>query len=279
MKTCSAIFLLYLSLFAQSKARLDMSLRAESDCKAEVTWKFSKSVNIGLLTLYRSYIDIEKLDVLDLNLLPITTIDLTDFLKQGTYTDTNLAHNCTYYYYMDATELNGGVIPSNVASITNADIMLPSLTNVPVSIYINKINYFLEVRRGDIPVKRYPMNLGSRPKERKLYFDQQSTPEGNYKILYANLHSAFYKSFMLDYPNAEDRKRYALAVKDGTVPLVHGTRAGIGGDITIHGGGIGNNWTWGCVAMRNEDIDELYEAGVFRNGTEVIICGPSLCPK
>ena len=46
-----------------------------------------------------------------------------------------------------------------------------------------------------------------------------------------------------------------------------GTR--LGGDIFIHGGGVGEDWTLGCVALRNSDIDELFD--VIPVGTPVKI--------
>ncbi len=43
----------------------------------------------------------------------------------------------------------------------------------------------------------------------------------------------------------------------------------LGGEIYIHGGGVGGNWTWGCVAMNNEDIEEIYK--LVNVGTRVAI--------
>jgi hypothetical protein len=53
---------------------------------------------------------------------------------------------------------------------------------------------------------------------------------------------------------------------DGKEPL-------IGGSIQIHGGGIGNNWTFGCIAMRNADIDELFEISGMKVGSPISIIG------
>jgi lipoprotein-anchoring transpeptidase ErfK/SrfK len=43
----------------------------------------------------------------------------------------------------------------------------------------------------------------------------------------------------------------------------------LGGQIEIHGMGSGTDWTWGCVALDNPDIEELYRA--LPNGTRVVI--------
>ena len=73
---------------------------------------------------------------------------------------------------------------------------------------------------------------------------------------------------MLDYPNAEDRARYELGRRTGQVPL----RAGIGSLIEIHGeGGQGRDWTNGCVALSNRDMDKVFARA--RVGTPVTIVG------
>jgi L,D-peptidoglycan transpeptidase YkuD (ErfK/YbiS/YcfS/YnhG family) len=73
---------------------------------------------------------------------------------------------------------------------------------------------------------------------------------------------------MLDYPNSEDRARHAWAKKTGQVP----SRAGVGSLIEIHGdGGQGRNWTQGCVALTNDDIDSIWP--MVKLGTPVTIVG------
>ena len=78
----------------------------------------------------------------------------------------------------------------------------------------------------------------------------------------------FYKALLLDYPNAEDRAEFNRARRSGDLP----PSAGIGGLIEIHGeGGRGRDWTRGCAAVTNRDMDELFaRVGV---GTPVTIVG------
>ncbi|MEZ5072175.1 MAG: L,D-transpeptidase [Bacteroidales bacterium] len=72
----------------------------------------------------------------------------------------------------------------------------------------------------------------------------------------------------MDYPNAEDTKRFRNNKKNGRIP----GDAEIGGLIEIHGkGGKGSDWTDGCVALRNEDMDAVFAA--CPNGTRVTIVG------
>ena len=96
------------------------------------------------------------------------------------------------------------------------------------------------------------------------------TPEGLYKIVAkkANGKTKYYKAFLLDYPNEDDKKRFALNKKNGII----NQNANIGNLIEIHGnGGKGIDWTDGCVALKDADMDRLYKA--CPEGTKVTIVG------
>jgi murein L,D-transpeptidase YafK len=80
--------------------------------------------------------------------------------------------------------------------------------------------------------------------------------------------SRYHRALLLDYPNAADRERFAAAKRRGEIPR----GAGIGGLIEIHGeGGRGQNWTEGCVALSNRDMDDLFRR--VGTGTRVTIVG------
>jgi murein L,D-transpeptidase YafK len=125
-------------------------------------------------------------------------------------------------------------------------------------VFINKKFYYLELLTDNKTVVRVPVNFGRNPIDRKLYEDRLCTPEGFYTITYFNPKSAYYKSIGVSYPNKEDIKRYQNGLIHNLIPSRSGKIPGIGGLIAIHGGGIGNNWTWGCIALQNSDIDFLY---------------------
>jgi hypothetical protein len=103
----------------------------------------------------------------------------------------------------------------------------------------------------------------------KQYRGDKATPEGKYHITKkkSRHQTKYYKALLINYPNEEDKARYNTNVKNGSIP-----KRGIGNLIEIHGdGGKGINWTDGCVALTNADIDRLYElVGV---GTPVTIVG------
>jgi lipoprotein-anchoring transpeptidase ErfK/SrfK len=103
----------------------------------------------------------------------------------------------------------------------------------------------------------------------KQYRGDRATPEGRYHITKKknNQQTKYYKALLINYPNDEDQARYSHGVKDGNIP-----RRGIGNLIEIHGcGGKGINWTDGCIALSNDDIDKLF--GLVAVGTPVTIVG------
>jgi murein L,D-transpeptidase YafK len=109
--------------------------------------------------------------------------------------------------------------------------------------------------------------FGSNPKGHKQAQGDGRTPEGRYILDYKNAGSAFYKSIHISYPNAKDRKE---ARKQGVDP---------GGDIMIHGqkNGYGRlsflvqrfNWTNGCIALSDRDMDLVWNA--VKPGTPIEI--------
>lgn len=163
---------------------------------------------------------------------------------------------------------------SNVDSVTTLNVALVPLTK-PYFI-IDKVHYYIEIRDDEQPKKRYPIALGRNPKRRKLYQDRASTPEGIYRIINLQPRATYYRAYDINYPNSIDWMRYNFAKTENLILPREGVIPGIGGQIQIHGMGIGNNWTWGCVALRNEDIDELFSHTEIRSGTAVIILGQEI---
>jgi murein L,D-transpeptidase YafK len=90
------------------------------------------------------------------------------------------------------------------------------------------------------------------------------TPEGVYRVDSRHPSRPFHRFLHVSYPNAEDRAAFRRGLRDGTVP--RGAR--IGGDIGIHGaprGPLGAlheavDWTAGCIAVDDEEIEVLYAA-------------------
>ena len=107
-----------------------------------------------------------------------------------------------------------------------------------------------------------------------------ATPEGEFYIFTKNERSAYYLSLGISYPNIEDARR---GLRDGLVndeqyhQIVDAIQSGdappqntpLGGLIYIHGRGSRTDWTWGCVALDDENMKVLFEAVPV--GTKVTI--------
>jgi murein L,D-transpeptidase YafK len=123
--------------------------------------------------------------------------------------------------------------------------------------------------RGE-PVKRYTVELGFNWIADKFQEGDGATPEGRYRVAARmdHLASDYHKALLIDYPNAEDRAKFSRARRRGEIA----ESARIGGLIEIHGsGGRLRDWTNGCVAVTNPDIDDLF--GRVSVGTLVTIVG------
>ena len=103
------------------------------------------------------------------------------------------------------------------------------------------------------------IQLGDAPEGPKRFEGDERTPEGRFTIDYGNPNSAYHLSLHIDYPHARD---IAFARSQGRSP---------GGAIFIHGqpndwvgGGVGarvpGDWTDGCIALSDEQIEALWEA-------------------
>lgn len=133
-------------------------------------------------------------------------------------------------------------------------------------IVVNKIDRELTLYRNGAPLKTYPAGLGFNFLSDKLYSGDKATPEGNYRIIKKLPASKFYRALLIDYPNAENQRRFAKAKRDGVIsPKAH-----IGGLIEIHGGGK-DGMTDGCVSLENPQMLELYNT--VEVGTPVVIVG------
>lgn len=120
-------------------------------------------------------------------------------------------------------------------------------------------------------VRTYRIGLGLNPIGNKVRQGDRRTPEGEFYIFGKNNKSAFYLSLGLSYPNATHAER---GLRDGLITkaqynaIMRALRAkktppqntALGGDIFIHGNGAASDWTWGCVALENEDTRELFDA-------------------
>jgi lipoprotein-anchoring transpeptidase ErfK/SrfK len=135
------------------------------------------------------------------------------------------------------------------------------------SIVVFKRERTLTLYYRGVPVKSYFVALGSRPVGDKERAGDQRTPEGLFHINAHNPASKFHLALRISYPDDAHRARAAALGADP------------GGDIMIHGlpkeyseagkDHVANDWTNGCVALSNQEIEEIWRA--VPDGTPVQI--------
>jgi murein L,D-transpeptidase YafK len=141
----------------------------------------------------------------------------------------------------------------------------------PTVLVVHKQTRQMSVFRGTKPLKMYPVVLGYNPRNDKLEQGDRCTPEGVYRVVTKYPHAKWSKFILLNYPTRKDWLKFAEAKRRGQIPW----DAQIGGDIGIHGTEydyrniLKENWTYGCVALKNRDINELYR--LVGTGSIVVI--------
>jgi len=145
-----------------------------------------------------------------------------------------------------------------------------------VWLLVDTENLTISVMRGKALLYKYDnIAIGSNGPSVARRVSDQTTPLGEFRINGINPRSRFHLFMALDYPTMEHARR---ALADGRIspdeymavsnawlggePPPQDTR--LGGYLGIHGVGDGNteihglvNWTDGCIAVTNEQMDEL----------------------
>jgi lipoprotein-anchoring transpeptidase ErfK/SrfK len=136
------------------------------------------------------------------------------------------------------------------------------------AIVVLKENHRVDLYDNGRVVRSYPADMGYRSVNDKMRSGDAATPEGRYKVTAKKNASHFYRALALNYPNDEDRAEFARLRRTGKIPR----GASPGSLIEIHGdGGRRKDWTNGCVALSNRDIDDLFRRVAV--GTPVTIVG------
>jgi murein L,D-transpeptidase YafK len=121
--------------------------------------------------------------------------------------------------------------------------------------------------RGEQLLAAYRIALGSQPEGPKERRGDGRTPEGRYVLDWRQSESEFHRGIHLSYPNAQDRARAAAAgVSPGGGVMIHGLPNGLGEIGADHAAG---DWTKGCIAVTNQEMDEIWQA--VPNGTPIEI--------
>ena len=135
-------------------------------------------------------------------------------------------------------------------------------------IVVNKSEHKMYLYKNGSVIRTFPVSLGSNSGPKRVRGDFK-TPVGSYTILDKRCHPIKYRAMTISYPNAADRARAAKAgVNPGSMITIHGqphwNADGHGDNYTLS-----NDWTNGCIALTNSDIDTLW--GSVRVGTPITI--------
>jgi murein L,D-transpeptidase YafK len=148
-------------------------------------------------------------------------------------------------------------------------IALPDGPLTDPRIEVFKSRRELQLCDGARVIKTYRVALGTNPVPAKQREGDRATPEGRYFICNKNPRSKYHLSLGISYPGPADARRglaegliseaeheaILAANAAGKVPPWN-TR--LGGEVFVHGSGSKTDWTLGCVALENADIEELY---------------------
>lgn len=151
-----------------------------------------------------------------------------------------------------------------LAGCATSDPKFKRYSGPPVTqLVVNKSARQLLVYSGDKVIAAHHVDLGNVPVGHKLFEGDGKTPEGLYYIDRRNPNSRFHLSLGISYPNPQD---VASAQAAGGVA---------GSDIFIHGRGAEGraanraDWTAGCIAVTDEEIESLY--AMIPDGTPILI--------
>jgi hypothetical protein len=145
-----------------------------------------------------------------------------------------------------------------------------SRLNGAIAIVVDKAERSLFLYEAGTLRRSLTVDLGRNPIPDKLHEGDNATPEGRYRVAKVREpgDTGYYRAFLIDYPNEDDWQAFRRAREEGRVP----GDTPIGGLIEIHGhGGRGEDWTNGCIAVSDAEMDYLSDYVV--EGTPVTIVG------
>jgi len=147
-------------------------------------------------------------------------------------------------------------------------------------IFVYKEKRRLYVIQSNVLVRDYPVGLGFHPRGDKEKEGDGRTPEGSFFVCVKKPNSRFQQSLGLNYPDKKHAERAFFAgviapIEFRDILLAFENKAtppwntALGGQIYIHAGGANRDWTEGCVALYNSDMEELFQ--ITSVGTPVSI--------
>ena len=125
-------------------------------------------------------------------------------------------------------------------------------------ILVDKAARRLTLFHGAKALKHYAVALGRSPIGPKQREGDGRTPEGAYFIDRRKSNSAFHRALHVSYPSVSDSTQAAdKGFSPGGDIMIHGLRTGLGWLGALHRSA---DWTAGCIAVTNAEIEEIWEA-------------------
>jgi murein L,D-transpeptidase YafK len=158
-----------------------------------------------------------------------------------------------------------------LARLLSADPALANLGSDDQSkadlVVVYKAERILQLKRAGRVLRTFPIALGREPTGPKLQEGDGRTPEGVYTLDWRNPDSQFYRAIHISYPR-QGRSHHATrwGVSPGGHIMLHGLPNGVSAERVGH---PRRDWTEGCIALTNEEIDEIWAR--VEDGTTIII--------
>ncbi len=156
----------------------------------------------------------------------------------------------------------------------------PEAVPEKVSIKVYKKRRILELYDNNKIIGRFKIGLGRAPEGDKEKEGDNKTPEGTYYMCYRNGNSKYTYFIGISYPNVKDAKR---GLDQGIINQTTYNRikraieakqqppwnTPLGGAVGLHGGGTKYDWTYGCMALSDEDINILKQYAPNKTPIEI----------
>jgi len=134
-------------------------------------------------------------------------------------------------------------------------------------VVVHKAARRLDLYQRGALLKSYAVSLGRHPEGPKRQQGDGKTPEGQYIIDYRKPDSSFYRALHISYPAPADlAAARARGADPGGLVMVHGMKNGLGWLGRLH---LALDWTDGCVAVTNREMDEIWRA--VSDGTKIVL--------
>ena len=148
------------------------------------------------------------------------------------------------------------LVPAGAALAATADKIL-----------VMKSEHTMTLLKNDVPLRTYKISIGRNPIGQKTRAGDHRTPEGSYVVDWRNPQSKFHLSLHVSYPNPHDSANAQLAhVQPGGDIMIHGLQNGLGWIGRFH---RFVDWTDGCIAVTNFEMDQIWRAVPDRTPIEI----------